>query len=418
MNAAADDVIIVGGGHNGLVAAAYLARAGRRVTVLEARGTLGGAVAGDRIFPGVDARLSRFSYLVSLLPQAIVRRIGPGHRAPFPAGALVHPGRRRWRAGQPRRGRDLAAGPEPARLRDRARTHPHPAVAARGRPPGPARSRAMGRAGRAPDRGADRIELGRRCGPGCAADRCADRHLQLRARSVAAAEPLLPLPRDRQRDRGVAGAGRRHGSGGRRARPRRDSGRRQPGDQRAGDRDRAVEDRPDHRPAGRRPGAIGRPRAGQLRAGRTRPAGGPPVVRPGGQPAQDQHAAPTAAPAAVGTRPRDRLRRHPAPRSGLHPSAAGVRDRGQRADPGSAALRGATATRSPTAPSSATNSGTAATTRSPCSVCTRRSTSSGPIRTARGSKRCERRCDRCRTRWPSRWRTVWPGTARAGRAWR
>ena len=274
MNAAADDVIIVGGGHNGLVAAAYLARAGRRVTVLEARGTLGGAVAGDRIFPGVDARFSRFSYLVSLLPQTIVRRAGPGHRAPFPAGALVHPGRRRWRAGQPRRGRDLAAGPEPARLRDRARAHPHPALAASRRPAGPARSRAVGRAGRAPDRCADRVEHGRRRGPGCAADRCADRHLQLRARSVAAAEPLLPLPRDRQRDRGVAGAGRRHGGGGRRTRTRRDSGRRQPGDQRAGDRDRAVGDRPDHRPAGRRPGAIRGPRAGQLRAGRARPAAG------------------------------------------------------------------------------------------------------------------------------------------------
>ena len=73
---ASTDVIIVGGGHNGLVAAAYLGRAGHRVTVLEARGSFGGAVAGATPFPGVDARLSRFSYLVSLLPDKIVADLG------------------------------------------------------------------------------------------------------------------------------------------------------------------------------------------------------------------------------------------------------------------------------------------------------------------------------------------------------
>ncbi len=70
------DVLIVGGGHNGLVAAAYLARAGLSVTVLEAADRFGGAVASARLFAGVEVNLSRFSYLVSLLPQQIVDDLG------------------------------------------------------------------------------------------------------------------------------------------------------------------------------------------------------------------------------------------------------------------------------------------------------------------------------------------------------
>ncbi len=70
------DVIVIGGGHNGLVAAAYLGRAGRSVLVLERNDTLGGAVASVSPFPGVDARISRYSYLVSLLPDRIVRDLG------------------------------------------------------------------------------------------------------------------------------------------------------------------------------------------------------------------------------------------------------------------------------------------------------------------------------------------------------
>jgi phytoene dehydrogenase-like protein len=65
------DIVIVGGGHNALVAAAYLAGAGLTVTLLERQHHLGGAAISAEVFPGVEARLSRYSYLVSLLPQRI-----------------------------------------------------------------------------------------------------------------------------------------------------------------------------------------------------------------------------------------------------------------------------------------------------------------------------------------------------------
>src|SRR5205823_11950508 len=67
------DAVIVGGGHNGLVAATYLARAGQSVLLLERNAELGGATASKALFPGVDARLPRYSYLVSLLAPSIVR---------------------------------------------------------------------------------------------------------------------------------------------------------------------------------------------------------------------------------------------------------------------------------------------------------------------------------------------------------
>jgi len=70
------DVIIVGGGHNGLVAASYLAKAGKSVLLLEAKDELGGATTSVRPFPDYDARLSRYSYLVSLLPDQIVADLG------------------------------------------------------------------------------------------------------------------------------------------------------------------------------------------------------------------------------------------------------------------------------------------------------------------------------------------------------
>lgn len=70
------DIVVVGGGHNGLTAAAYLAKNGRSVLVLEREDHVGGAAISAEAFPGVDARLSRYSYLVSLLPQKIINDLG------------------------------------------------------------------------------------------------------------------------------------------------------------------------------------------------------------------------------------------------------------------------------------------------------------------------------------------------------
>jgi phytoene dehydrogenase-like protein len=70
------DVVIVGGGHNGLVAAGYLARAGLRVRLLERLDVVGGAAVSAQAFDGVDARLSRYAYLVSLLPARILSDLG------------------------------------------------------------------------------------------------------------------------------------------------------------------------------------------------------------------------------------------------------------------------------------------------------------------------------------------------------
>ena len=75
-NTPTHDVVIVGGGHNGLTAATYLAKAGRSVLVLERLESTGGAAVSARAFHGLDARLSRYAYLVSLMPQKIKDDLG------------------------------------------------------------------------------------------------------------------------------------------------------------------------------------------------------------------------------------------------------------------------------------------------------------------------------------------------------
>src|SRR5712691_6779082 len=93
------DTIIIGAGHNGLVAAAYLARAGRKVLVLEARELVGGCAVTEEVWPGY--RVSTASYLASLMQEKVVRdlelaRFGyavdakdPAFFSPFPDGRYL-----------------------------------------------------------------------------------------------------------------------------------------------------------------------------------------------------------------------------------------------------------------------------------------------------------------------------------------
>jgi phytoene dehydrogenase-like protein len=81
------DAIVIGGGHNGLVSAAYLARSGARTLVLEARGAAGGAATTESPWPEAPhLRVTRLSYVMSLMPPTIVRELNLERH-----GYKVHP---------------------------------------------------------------------------------------------------------------------------------------------------------------------------------------------------------------------------------------------------------------------------------------------------------------------------------------
>src|SRR5919198_1082707 len=94
------DVVIVGGGHNGLACAAYLARAGLDVLVLERRDVLGGCAVTEEPWPGY--RVSSASYLVSLLQEKVIQDLelpkygyhvdakDPAFFSPFPDGRYLY----------------------------------------------------------------------------------------------------------------------------------------------------------------------------------------------------------------------------------------------------------------------------------------------------------------------------------------
>lgn len=98
------DAVIIGAGHNGLIAACYLAMAGRSVLILEKNDEIGGATRSKHVFPGIDARVSVYSYLISLLPQKILDDLGlqfttrrravasftPFHQNGAQRGLLIH----------------------------------------------------------------------------------------------------------------------------------------------------------------------------------------------------------------------------------------------------------------------------------------------------------------------------------------
>src|SRR6201996_5722710 len=236
------DVVVVGGGHNGLTAAAYLASAGLSVAVLERLDHTGGAAVSAQAFRGFPTRLSRYSYLVSLLPESIIADLGLDLRLASRSTASYTPVRRdggargllverpegpATRGGFP--GPDRSRGrvrgvarllPAGWRARRRRRADADPAAAEGGGAARAGRSGPLARTGRAAARRGHRETLPRRHGARRGGDRRAYRHLRAHGRPVARPEPVLPLPPHRQRDGRVARARGRDGRGHRRARRR------------------------------------------------------------------------------------------------------------------------------------------------------------------------------------------------------
>ena len=83
------DVIVIGGGHNGLTCGAYLAQAGLKVAVLEKRGVVGGAAITEEFHPGF--RNSVYSYSVSLLHPQVIRDLRLERQVKHLLGSLVKP---------------------------------------------------------------------------------------------------------------------------------------------------------------------------------------------------------------------------------------------------------------------------------------------------------------------------------------
>ena len=116
------DAVVIGSGHNRLVAACYLAKAGKSVLVLEKSASLGGATTSVKAFKGVEAKLSRYSYLVSLLPDQIVKDLSLNFETigrkvssytPYFDGQPQASGRAELPAGAPPCGRSVGALPHP-----------------------------------------------------------------------------------------------------------------------------------------------------------------------------------------------------------------------------------------------------------------------------------------------------------------